>query len=58
MKNTGIRFKTLKDAQAALKTNDFSKALKRGKKGWRNARYEIGFMRVWLAETQVRPPAR
>lgn len=41
---TLARFKTLADAQRALYKNDYSKAIKPGKKGWRNARYEISLI--------------
>ena len=39
------RFKKLKDAQEALKSRDYSKAEKPCKKGYRNARYEIAFVK-------------
>jgi len=38
------RFKKFKDAEDALKTRDYSKSEKCGKKGWRNARYEIALI--------------
>jgi len=38
---TGHRFKKLADAKHALETGDYSKAEKVGKKGWRNAKYEL-----------------